>query len=380
MALQHADRPRPPHEPAAPRETAVAQVMTSTSVGKHPTAFNATGLPILRIALDVSAMTPALEPLLSPLMSAGQQPRLSYARLLAYKAGNRGTIRYDVEANGTVTVLGKLYPEPRQAERVFAILDRLWRDVFQTTSDLAVPRPLGVVAELAMLVYIPVEGQALDEFLISATGTAETGRPGVGATHLMSRTAAWIAALHGSPLELDRRLQLDTEIVNLHAWAALVARAHPEHADPVGRLASGLASTAAVARTATNSPIHKDFHYRHVLVDDGVGVIDLDEVRYGDPMYDVAHFCAHLRLLAARHGTKAAEIAEGERAFVRAYTDVSGRSLGDSFPWFAAYTCVKIAKQLCSLRGVRPHPDGGDQADQLAVMLDQGMAFHGDLR
>lgn len=380
MALEHPGNPRPMDQPIPPRETAVAQVMTSTSVGKHPTAFNATGLPILRLALDVTQMTPVLEPLLTPLMTDGVPARLAYARLLAYKAGNRGTVRYDVEAGGTVTVLGKLYPEPGQAARVHAILDHLSREVFGDASDLGVPRPLGVVPELAMLVYVPVAGRSLDEVLSAAPDPDEMGDPPID---VMGRTAAWLAALHRSELNLDRRLQLESEVVNLHAWAALVARAHPEHADAAGRLAAGLASTASVVRTTTTAkttPIHKDFHYRHVLVDKGVWVIDLDEVRSGDPMYDVAHFSAHLRLLACRHAARAGEIAGAERTFIEGYTRLTGQPLGDSFAWFAAYTCVKIAKQLCSLRGVRPHPDGGEQAEQLAVMLEQGAAFHDSLR
>src|SRR6266496_1388682 len=117
---------RPP--PAAPlRETGVAQVMTSTKVDKHPTAFTATGLPILQVALNVKQMTARLAPLLRPL-AGPTPPAVAYARLLAYKQGNRGTIRYQVTGldlpaaadddgrPGSVSVLGKLYPQPNQAQ------------------------------------------------------------------------------------------------------------------------------------------------------------------------------------------------------------------------------------------------------------------------
>ena len=124
--------------PATPlRETGVAQVMTSTKVDQHPTAFTATGLPILQVALNVKQMTARLAPLLGPLAGPGDaEPAVSYARLLAYKQGNRGTIRYDVsglgagtganghrdEAPGSLALLGKLYPQASQAQRVDAIL------------------------------------------------------------------------------------------------------------------------------------------------------------------------------------------------------------------------------------------------------------------
>ena len=44
------------------------------------------------------------QPLARELLGSAIPARLAYARLLAYKAGNRGTVRYDVEAGGTVTV------------------------------------------------------------------------------------------------------------------------------------------------------------------------------------------------------------------------------------------------------------------------------------
>ena len=50
----------------------------------------------------------------------------------------------------------------------------------------------------------------------------------------------------------------------------------------------------------TQSPIHKDFHYGHIVVDGGLKVIDFDEMRLGDPNFDLAHFCANLHLLAYR--------------------------------------------------------------------------------
>jgi hypothetical protein len=68
-------------------------------------------------------------------------------------------------------------------------------------------------------------------------------------------------------------------------------------------------------------------------------------------------------------------VAAAERLFVESYVGASGHPLGETFGWYGAYTCVKIAKQLCSVRGVRPHPEGEEALRQVSVMLDQGMAF-----
>jgi hypothetical protein len=350
------------------RETRVAQVMTSTSVGAHPTAFNEAGLPILRLALDVELMGPVLTPLLAPLSGPDGSPELSYAKLVAYKKGNRGTIQYHVTVGGRpVTVVGKFYPQPTQVIRVDAILRGLWGQAFAHSPDLGVPQPLGGVLDLSMLVYVPVEGTPLDDVILAAAPT-----------DAVERTGAWLARLHAARLELDRRLQIDTEVANLQAWGAMVARAHPDQGSVAVRLAADLSATASAvqpAAEAANTPVHKDFHYKHVLIDHGAWVIDFDEVRLGDPMYDVAHFAAHLRLLACRHVDAAARIAAAEDAFLETYVAQSGRALGDSYAWYGAYTCAKIAKQLCSTRGVRPRPDGEEQRRQLETMLAQGTAF-----
>jgi aminoglycoside phosphotransferase (APT) family kinase protein len=359
-------------QPAPPlRETGVAQVMTSTKVDQHPTAFTATGLPILQVALNVKQMTARLAPLLHPLTTGngdGPAPAVSYARLLAYKQGNRGTIRYDVTGLGADSaLLGKLYPQQSQAQRVDAILRDLWDLAFAGAPGLGVPRPVGCLPELSMLLYVPVDGDSLDEVLAGDDQAAPSAA--------VEQTAAWLATLHRARLLLDRRFSLDTEVVNLQAWAALVARTWPAHGAAAARLSADLQASAPALELRAVAPIHKDFQYKHVLVDGGLRVIDFDEVRLGDPTYDAAHFCAHLRLLAWRLRGDPDAFRALESAFLAAYIRGGGELAAAPFSWFAAYTCLKVAKQLCTTRGVRPRPDGEEQRRQVAMMLAQGLAY-----
>src|SRR5690242_18616262 len=107
------------------RETSVARLMTSTSIEKHPTAFLNTGLPILQDALDVARMNEHLGPMLAPLAYNGSTPSITYAKLLAYKQGNRGLIQYEVagtERGAGGLVFGKLYPDTNQAARVYKLM------------------------------------------------------------------------------------------------------------------------------------------------------------------------------------------------------------------------------------------------------------------
>ena len=45
----------------------------------------------------------------------------------------------------------------------------------------------------------------------------------------------------------------------------------------------------------------------------------------------------------------------------------------ERFIYFYAYTSLKIAKQLASMRGLRPRPEGEEQQRQVKLMLDQGI-------
>src|SRR5215475_13920239 len=108
-----------PKEKKPLRETNIASVMTSTSIHKNPTALHSTRLPILEVALNVERVTEELLPLLQPLVRAGATPAITYAKLLAYKEGNRGLIRYEatgIGANDPCPVFGKLFPSISQAE------------------------------------------------------------------------------------------------------------------------------------------------------------------------------------------------------------------------------------------------------------------------
>jgi aminoglycoside phosphotransferase (APT) family kinase protein len=347
------------------RETAVVNVMTSTSIHKHPTAFFNTRLPVLEIALDVEKMTAHLDPLLAPLAAPGQTPAVTYAKLLAYKQGNRGLIHYEVsgtEYGEKVLAYGKLYPELGQAERVCQTMQMLRDQCFAGKPMLDVPRALGCIPEMSMLVYVPADGTILGDAIASEQ-----------ALRYMDLAGEWLGTLHSFALPIEKHFRLATELVNCQAWAVLVGHKYAEHADAAQRIAKHLQDHASEMAFDTQSPIHKDFHYGHIVVNGGLKVIDFDEMRLGDPNFDLAHFCANLHLLAYRQNNSPFQFSALQSTFLRAYSRVTGWEPNERFVYFYAYTSLKIAKQLCSMRGLRPRPEGEEQAKQVALMLEQGI-------
>ena len=308
--------------------------------------------------LDVEGMTARLRALLrSPALM------LQTATLVDHKPGQRAVVHYRGSQSGDpFAVYGKAYPEQTRAARVHELMHRLCDETFAGASELRVPRPLGLEPDLALVVYAPVVGVPLDrlastpELLVALGGAAR-----------------WLATLHRSRLPLDRTLDVAHETTNALIWAGLVANRDPSAGAAAGWLADALQAGRPAVETI--GPIHKDFHYGHVIVGDGVGVVDFDEVRLGDPNFDLAHFAANLYLLAVRTGAPPAARDRWVNGFLGAYSDATGWEPSTGFGWFAAYTCVKLAKQMATGRGPRPRPAGDARAAQIDLILREGLAW-----
>lgn len=348
------------------RETSVVRVMTSTSMRHHPTAFSTTQLPMLETLLDAGAMTARLATLLAPIAAPGTRPTVAYAKLVAYKQGNRGLIHYDVTGTSygpSIAVYGKLYPALTQAMRADQTMAALRQEVFAGEAELGVPQTLGCLEDVAMLVYIPAEGDLLDAVMA-----------GDQALRYMRLAGQWLGRLHQQPLALDREFHIATELVNIRAWVTLIGTKYPDVQDASTRIADYLERAAVNLKFDNQAPIHKDFHYGHIVVNGGLKVIDFDEIRLGDANFDLAHFCANLHLLAYRTSHAPFQFSTLQSAFLNAYAERSGWTPNERFVYFYAYTCLKIAKQLCTMRGLRPRPEGDEQHRQVQLMIEQGVS------
>ena len=313
----------------------------------------------LQLALDVERVAPLVEPLLAP------GAALATCTLLDRKEG-RALLSYGLMGPGAgrpASVMAKLYSDLDQAERVEWTMRRLAGEVFASVPGLTVPRPLGVVPQLALLVYEPAEGTRLD-LLPEASAIA-------GARE----AARWLAELHGSSIELDRRLDLAHEVDNAGIWAALAARRLGPPATGLDRLVAGIEAAQDQLVPAPEVPIHKDFHHAHVLVGRDVAVVDLDEARMGDVAFDVAHFCANVRLMGPGGGSGAALPASVEEAFRGEYAERTGWAPNGRFAFFYALNCVKLVKQIATGRGPAGRLEGPERDERAARVVEEGLAW-----
>lgn len=329
-------------------------------------------MPRLDVAPDSATMTSHLRPRLSSMSDPSNGLSVIDSQVLDSKPGKRALIRFELKAPAgrrKIEVFGKTYSDREQLARIDQVMNALWHDVFSGDIRCGVPQPLGVVPELSMFLYLPAEGAFLDEVQTDSE-----------AIHAMNLTARWLGALHRYPLRIAKRFDLANELVNLGVWASLVGRTYPALASMAHSLLFHLQHEAEMLPFETETPIHKDFHYRHVLVGRGVKVIDFDEVRLGDRNFDLAHFSANLHLLAYRQHGAPDRLQKLESHFLRSYARSIGQSRSsfagsnrDRFAYFYGYTCLKIARQLCLGFGPSPVPVDDEQRHQVEMILNQGL-------
>jgi hypothetical protein len=311
--------------------------------------------PTMDMLLDVDRVGPVFAPMLS-----GGAPAVVASRRLIWKPGSRALIAYRVvdSYSGTHRYLfGKHYARAARASRVHATWQALERVPF--LAGTGVPPLLGWCSALSMVVYQPADGRPLDQLAMG--GTLNAGLRGAG---------AWLATLHRSAVSLERRFNVDEEVDAAATWADRLAAVHPAHGAQAASLAADLCEAAPWIQVRDDAPIHKDFHYRHVLLGGRLTVLDFDEMRMGDPRFDVAHFCTYLRLLEIRLGRIATPPLE--QSFMEGYSPGASIVRDAAFLFFGLYTCLKIAKQLAVQSGVEPRPAGRATDRQLALVLAHG--------
>jgi Phosphotransferase enzyme family len=310
-------------------------------------------------AFDAAGTVPPVQALLDGFGTRGGAIR--DASVIDGKPGERLLLRYDVEGPSPgPTLFGKVFADPTAAVRVHETMCHLWEAFAGCGDPTTVPQPLGLLPDLNLVVYAPAPGVPLDEMLHAPEAAAALRLAG-----------SWLGHLHAAAVPLDRRFVVATELLNAADWGGVVAAVAPDVAAAAVELCRQLRQQADRVTLDEATPIHKDFHPGHVIVDGSVAVVDFDEARLGDAAFDVAHFCAYLHLAVLRQCLGERQEAL-ESAFLDGYSARSGWTPDERFALFRAYTAVKIAKQLATTRGPRPRPCGDELAHQLHEVLAEG--------
>ncbi len=267
-------------------------------------------LPGLADALDPVAATPRLAGVLagSPLAPRGEV-RVLGVDLVKHKPGRRCALVYTLEgAEGRLRLFAKVFANDRGAQ----ILTTMARVADAAPPDeLLVPRPVGYVPELKLLVTEFLEGIALAPALY-AGASREPAR----------RMARAVAALHALDVPLARRWSPRKEARNTREWIVGLTGRGPGAPGRAAGLLESLERRVSELPPGAETPVHRDFYADQVWDCDGrTAILDLDDARTGDPAVDVGNFLAHLALRPLQFPETTAGCALARPAFLEAYLE-----------------------------------------------------------
>lgn len=223
------------------------------------------------------------------------------------------TLRYKPERR----YVGKLTVDDRPRAIIKVYDDRdfknAWRaartvETFASRGRLVVSTPLGGSDNQRVIVSRWLAGEPLNDFLLGADCSA----------HRISEVGAALAEFHRQVSGHLARVAREDEAMAVLAAANTAAWLCPDLAPRLRGLASRVAAEL-LAEPAEQRPIHGDFSTDQVLVAaHGIGIIDYDQTRVGDPAADLGTFIARLEwneicgaLLAGRAGEITEALSDG---------------------------------------------------------------------
>jgi Ser/Thr protein kinase RdoA (MazF antagonist) len=211
---------------------------------------------------------------------------------LKHKPGRRRTMR----ARGPRgTAIVKVYASERAS-----IVARRVDSLAAGPEQPLIPTVVHVDPELHLVVLSDVPGRPLRAVMLEGD-LPQCARAGVA-------LGSWHAAWHGVA---PGTLQTHTAEREL---AVLLTRA--EAASPPVARAVKNALSSRTGDWESTTVVHRDLYEEQVLLDERVGLIDLDDAAVGPPELDLGNLVAHLELLELREGR---DLASGKRALLDAY-------------------------------------------------------------
>jgi aminoglycoside phosphotransferase (APT) family kinase protein len=275
-------------------------------------------------------------------------------------------VRYRVESSfGQEEFCAKLLSDGDAATQTYLMLHAVHDQVFAGAADLRVPQPVGIDENLAVVLYRPMSGIPLD----ALRSAAELER---GAR----LTALWLARLHRAEIPMERSLDLGAEVQACSQWAGLVGQRLSALAGTARLLATRIKRATSGVERAELHPIHSNFHPGLVVMaSGGIAVDDLDEARLGDPALDVAHFCRNLELLGMQPEATHLDVPAALTAFLDAYNAAAGPVDDKGMRFYSAWACLKLARQVATGTGPRPHVVPSRRAAVTEELLRKGLEW-----
>lgn len=271
-------------------------------------------LPALVRATDPAAMLEVLRETLVGPNGRPFAPTRCRVEVAHYPRQHHCVLRYALEngdASHPLIVYGKLAGDDRGAVTMAAVPELRARLQRGRTRAFTVPRALGLVEPLRLVLLEAIAGaprisQLLKQRLVAGAQARDT--------RALEESVDWAATvaagLHSSGVKHGRKRELEQELDEMYAGLAVLERVSPELGD---EFRAWLADVKACTSSSEPWPAcfsHGDFSPSQIFFSgDECALIDFDTICQAEPMLDLGQFLSYLRLTARKAG--GAKTAEG---------------------------------------------------------------------
>jgi phosphotransferase family enzyme len=236
-------------------------------------------------------------------------------------------------------VLAKIYSDD-QAARVYETLRELRGHGF-SAGRFIVPQPLAYDSDLHLLLLEWAEGELLNSRLLTSSDVGQG----------IEEAAAWLLHLHRCGVTSGRRYTLSRHLETLAGWKQQLSRVFPEGERLLAGLLHGIEERGRALSGWAPCPTHRDFSPEH-LVATGAQLVglDFDEFCQYDPLFDVAHFMAHLRFLGLTHFGALNHLDGLADRFRAAYEAGGGDGSQERLSFYEAIAYFKLGRLVALVR------------------------------
>lgn len=221
-------------------------------------------------------------------------------------------LRYTIDVGSTpIVIYGKVQPG-RRGFRTNGIVEGLWHASARNREYINLPRPLGYIDDMGMLLEEGIRGKPLSsrrtstEFKLLAEAAAET-----------------LAVIHEARVEADERITIHSELERLDEVAEKFKYVHPGGYFLLNDLLTHMKELVRKTPEEDWLPTHGDFKYDQFMIhNDDFTVLDFDYYATAETSYDLGKFCAYLVPSRPRDWMDSVAAEEARIRFIQRYREL----------------------------------------------------------
>jgi Ser/Thr protein kinase RdoA (MazF antagonist) len=160
----------------------------------------------------------------------------------------------------------------------------------------------------------------------------------------VERSAEWLRKLHTSGVTGRRWYTFDRHLYTLTLWQSRLVDVYPEATSLLAAVLARIEARGRALPAWEAAPTHRDFSPDNIVLDGRqLSAVDFDEFCQYDPLFDVAHFVAYLRVLGLTSSGMSQRFDELAIRFKMAYEAQAKEYSTARVQLYEAITYLKLA-------------------------------------